>query len=216
MSEGRLAALVAYLANDDSSAVYPALDTDQGLPPPYPKGSDAPADRYWTGYGLQPVVIKPPWSTLTAYDLNRGTIDWQIPIGNAPEVARQGVQGTGVLVIRNGVAVTAGGLIFLATNEEGKLRAYDKDTGKLLWEVELPAASEGVPSIYEARGKEYLVVCAASAKGPSAQRDAQEGAAPSLTAARPVHGSYIAYALPGKSVTAEVAGSRLSLKRRLW
>jgi quinoprotein glucose dehydrogenase len=207
MSEGRLAALVAYLANVDSGAVHPALDTDQGLPPPYPNGSDAPADRYWTGYGLQPVVIKPPWSTLTAYDLNRGTIDWQIPIGDAPEVARQGVQGTGVLVIRNGVAVTAGGLVFLATNEEGKLRAYDKDTGKLLWEVELPAASEGIPSIYEAKGKEYLVVCATSPKGPSAQRDAQEGAAPSLMAARPVHGSYIAYALPGKSVTAEVAVS---------
>jgi quinoprotein glucose dehydrogenase len=88
----------------------------------------------------------------------------------------------------------------VATNEEGKLRAFDKDTGKILWEVELPAASEGIPSIYEVNGKEYLVVCAASPKGPSAQRDAQEGAAPPLAAAAPrqVKGSYIVYALPDK------------------
>jgi quinoprotein glucose dehydrogenase len=200
MSDERLNALVAYLANDDSSTTHPALEADKGLPPAYPAGSDAPAQRYWTGYGLQPVVVKPPWTTITAYDLNRGTIDWQVPLGDAPEVAPEGVKGTGVLVIRNGVAVTAGGVIFVATNEEGKLRAFDKDTGKILWEVELPAASEGIPSIYEVNGKEYLVVCAASPKGPSAQRDAQEGAAPPLAAAAPrqVKGSYIVYALPDK------------------
>jgi quinoprotein glucose dehydrogenase len=191
MSDASMGALLAYLADDKDPAIHPALESDSEAPPPYPPGSGAPAVRYWTGYGLQPTAIKPPWSTLTAYNLNRGTIDWQIPIGDAPEAG--GAKGTGVMVIRTGVAVTAGGLIFIATNQEGKLRAYDKDTGKQLWESDLPAGSEGVPSVYEVNGKEYLVVCATSPKGASPQRAGGNGSPPPQ-----IHGSYIAYALPGK------------------
>ena len=59
---------------------------------------------------------------------------------------------------RSGPVVTASGLIFMATKDEGKLRAYDENTGEVLWEVDLPAASEGVPAVYEVDGREYLVL----------------------------------------------------------
>jgi quinoprotein glucose dehydrogenase len=86
-----------------------------------------------------PARISPPWSTLTAYDLNKGTIKWQVPFGNAPELAAEGIGGTGNLWPRNGVVVTGGGLIFAASRSEGNLRAYDEDTGKVLWETQMPA-----------------------------------------------------------------------------
>jgi quinoprotein glucose dehydrogenase len=149
--------------------------------------------RYWTGYGLQPAIISPPWSTITAYDLNRGVIKWQIPFGDAPQAAADKLKNTGIMLPRNGPVVTASGLIFIATKDEGKLRAYDQDTGKVLWEVNLPAASEGVPAIYEVDGREYLVVCATSPKEAEVPKDG-----PPPPTVEPVHRSYIAFALPKK------------------
>ena len=51
-----------------------------------PGGGRTPV-RYWSGYGLQPSIISPPWTTMTAYDLNQGVIKWRIPLGNAPQGA---------------------------------------------------------------------------------------------------------------------------------
>jgi quinoprotein glucose dehydrogenase len=51
---------------------------------PYPEGVEHPEKRYYTGYGYETVAINPPWSTLTAYDLNKGTIKWQVPFGDNP------------------------------------------------------------------------------------------------------------------------------------
>ena len=53
--------------------------------PAYPEGVDAPPSRYKTGYGNEPYVIGPPWSTITAYDLNTGKIKWQTPFGDLPQ-----------------------------------------------------------------------------------------------------------------------------------
>ena len=54
--------------------------------------------------------------------------------------------------------VTAGGLIFVATSSDRKLRAYDQDNGKVLWQRDLPAASEGVPAVYEVNGRQYVAI----------------------------------------------------------
>lgn len=61
--------------------------------------------------------------------------------------------------------VTAGGLIFMGTSSDRKLRAYDQATGKVIWTQALGAATEGVPGTYQANGKQYLVVCAGAGSG---------------------------------------------------
>jgi quinoprotein glucose dehydrogenase len=104
-------------------------------------------------------AINPPWSTLTAYDLNAGTIKWQIPLGEVTELAAKGIKNTGSNWPRGGPVVTAGGLIFVGTRSDRKIRAYDKDTGTVLWEKELPARVDGVPSVFELGGREYVAVC---------------------------------------------------------
>jgi quinoprotein glucose dehydrogenase len=55
--------------------------------------------------------------------------------------------------------VTGGGLIFVATSSDRKLRAYDQDNGKVLWQRDLPAASEGVPAVYEVNGRQFVAIC---------------------------------------------------------
>jgi quinoprotein glucose dehydrogenase len=92
---------------------------------------------------------------------------------------------------RNGPVLTATGLLFIASKDEGKLRAYDQETGKVLWSTSMPAAAEGVPAIYEVDGREFIVICATSVKQTQVPRDGPE--APS---AEPVARAYIAYALP--------------------
>ena len=112
--------------------------------------------------------LSPPWFQLTAYDLNAGTIRWQIPYGTVPSLAAQGHSDTGVVQQqRGGPVVTATGLIFAATNDK-KLRVYDTDNGKVIWETDLPASAEGVPAVYEAGGREYIALCVAAGNGPGA------------------------------------------------
>ncbi len=205
LTASSLNVLIAYVANRKSGPVNPALEIDRAPAAPYPAGVEAPPVRYWTGYGLDPAAIKPPWSTLTAYDLNEGVIKWQIPAGDAPEVASFGVRDTGVLMIRDGVVVTAGGLIFMATNEEGKLRAYDEETGKQLWVSDLPAGSEGVPAVYEVNGREYLAVCASSSKGPALVEsdDTPDQPAPRPSTQKQGDRSYIVFALSTRALIAK-------------
>jgi len=140
-------------------------------------------DRYLSGFGfmiasdgLSP--IKPPWTSLTAYDLNEGTIKWKIALGDVP-----GIKGTGTHYPKVGPVITAGGLLFTGTRDK-KVRAFDVETGKLLWETEVAAALEGMPAVYQINGREYIVFCAA----------AQEGLIPATQ--RPIQGAYVAFTLP--------------------
>src|SRR5665213_1056322 len=112
-----------------------------------------------TSNGLS--AIKPPWTTFTAYDLNTGTIKWQIPLGEVPELAAKGITDTGSHFPKVGPVVTAGGLIFTGTRDRD-IRALDVDTGKELWHAEVDAAVEGIPAVYELNGRQYIVYCAAA------------------------------------------------------
>lgn len=193
LNDQEVNAIVAFLSNPAKGAPSPGQPQPFLPAPPPPKSLNGHEPvRYWTGYGyletktiLSP--INPPWSTLTAYDLNTGTIEWQVPFGSAPELAAKGITGAGTIWPKDGVVVTGGGLIFAATRAEGILRAFDENTGKVLWETQLPAGSEGTPAVYEVNGKEYLVVCATSPEGSGHGR---KPGTPSLRRA------YIAYALP--------------------
>jgi quinoprotein glucose dehydrogenase len=140
---------------------------------PAPSAVEPPADgftRYTSPANFMTQAsgqsaMGPPWSTLTAYDLNAGTIRWQVPNGGITALEKDGHSDTGALAPRGGPVVTAGGLIFSATASDHKVRAYDEENGKLLWEHELPVGSDGVPAVYEVGGREYVAFCAAAGDG---------------------------------------------------
>ena len=130
-------------------------------PQAYPEGVEAPAERYtMNGYGLYANIVRPPYTTLTSYDLNKGTIKWQIPLGDDPRLASLGVTGTGTAGdFKFGVIPTITGLVFVAGGDD-KIHAYDAATGKQLWEHALGAASRGIPAMYEYKGRQYLLMTA--------------------------------------------------------
>jgi quinoprotein glucose dehydrogenase len=154
------------------------------------EGGDAQAAAKYrfTGYHkfLDPdgyPAVVPPWGTLNAIDLNTGEYAWKIPLGEYPALAAQGLKDTGSENY-GGPIVTAGGLIFIAaTNFDRKFRAFDKATGKLLWETTLPFAGNATPITYEVNGKQYVVIFATGGK---AGRGGPSG------------GIYVAFALPAR------------------
>ena len=161
------------------------LDPDGGKKAPPSEADDV---RFFSGFGfmiasngLSPIA--PPWTSLTAYDLNEGTIKWKIPLGEVPELAAKGIKNTGTHYPKVGPVVTAGGLIFTGTRDK-KVRALDVETGKVLWEAEVDAALEGIPAVYEIGGRQFIVFCAA----------AQVGLTPATQVKIP--GAYVAFALP--------------------
>ncbi|MBM3759808.1 MAG: pyrroloquinoline quinone-dependent dehydrogenase [Acidobacteria bacterium] len=148
----------------------------------------SPEERFESAFGFMIAsdglsAIKPPWTSLTVYDLNDGSIKWKIPLGEVPELAAKGIKNTGTHYPKLGPIVTSTGLIFTGTRDR-KVRAFDIDNGKLLFEQEVPMAIEGIPAVYELNGKQYIVFCAS----------AQVGLIPATQ--KPIDGEYIAFALP--------------------
>jgi quinoprotein glucose dehydrogenase len=125
-------------------------------------------------------AIKPPWGTLTAIDLSTGAQAWKTTLGEYPELTAKGVPPTGTENY-GGSVVTAGGLLFIAAARDGKLRAFNKRTGQLLWEYALPAPGFATPAVYAVNGKQYLVIACGGGKLGTPSGDA-----------------YMAFALPGK------------------
>lgn len=171
------------LEDNDIDALQMYLSNPQlALTPGQGEDGGSGIQRYQSGWnhitdskGLP--IIKPPWVRLTAYDLNDGTIKWQVPVGEVPHLVEQGIRKTGVSTLAGGPAVTAGGLIFQAAGD--KLYAFDSDSGAELWAGQLPATSGGIPAVYEVGGRQYVVTSA-----PGGRRS------PSQTP------SYVAFALP--------------------
>ncbi|MFC5412004.1 PQQ-binding-like beta-propeller repeat protein [Larkinella bovis] len=108
-------------------------------------------------------VSRPPWGTLTAIDLNTGDHRWQIPLGEFPALTRQGLPPTGTDNY-GGPVVTASGLLFIAATPDAKFRVLDRQTGKLLWETQLPAPGFATPAVYSVRGKQYVVIACGGGK----------------------------------------------------
>lgn len=103
--------------------------------------------------------VKPPWGTLNAINLNTGEIAWQVPLGEFKELTARGIPPTGTRSL-GGPIVTAGGLVFIAGTLDEKFRAFDKMTGKVLWETSLPAGGYATPCTYEIDGRQYVVIAA--------------------------------------------------------
>jgi quinoprotein glucose dehydrogenase len=174
---------------------YPGVGGNAGNLP-WPADVDPaalPPTRYMSEYAVMAAATKPPYSTLTAYDLNTGEIKWQVPTGDhPPTVAAGGPRNTGGLALRTGIMPTKAGIVFQAGGD-GKLRAYDEDTGKVLWMGDFAGTSRGVGVMYEARGRQYLVIPTTAGTPPGPGVAATPLAAP-LAPGTPT--GLIAWALP--------------------
>ena len=100
---------------------------------------------------------KPPWGTITAINLNNGKTIWQIPFGEYKELSKKGIAITGQTNM-GGVTGTSGNLIFATGTLDKKIRAFDSENGKELWNYELPFTGSSPPTIYEYNGEQYILV----------------------------------------------------------
>jgi quinoprotein glucose dehydrogenase len=157
--------VIAYIRHPEKAKLTPQILSFLRAPPAISPKLAPAGTRYWTGYGYMNSedglpAIDPPWSRLTAYDLNTGKIIWQIPFGGVDRFEEKGITDTGSYWPRGGVVVTAGGLIFGGSKSDETLRAYDEMTGKVVWHVKMPVGPEGIPAVYEVGGREYVVISA--------------------------------------------------------
>jgi quinoprotein glucose dehydrogenase len=178
LTEDQMLALIDFVMSGESKELA------SSEPPPV-------AMKYrFTGYHkfLDPEgypAVAAPWGTLNAINLNTGEYVWKIPLGQYPELAAKGQANTGTENY-GGPIVTAGGLLFIgATNFDKKFRAFDKSTGKLLWETALLFSANTTPATYAVNGRQFVVIAAGGGKDPK-----------SLSG-----GIYVAFALPQESST---------------
>jgi quinoprotein glucose dehydrogenase len=175
--EAKRAAILNYVLNEEPLS---ASRKEAGTPsaPPDPASAYAFGGfRRWLDKEGYP-AIKPPWGTLNAVDLNTGDIKWKVPLGEYAALTARGIPPTGTENY-GGPVVTAGGLIFIGASADETFRAFDKDTGKILWKAKLPFSGNATPSTYMVNGRQYVVISAGGGKS-----------------GRPAGGSLVAFALP--------------------
>lgn len=165
-----LAALTDYLLWRDRPLPKPDAKPDR------PRYNFTGYNRFYDNEGYP--ANKPPWGTLNCLDLNTGKLLWQVPLGEYPKLAAEGLHNTGTENY-GGPIVTAGGLVFCTGTRDNKIRAFDKDTGRELWSAELPRTGSAQPATYMVNGRQYIVTGATGIK-----LDRQLGDA------------YVAFALP--------------------
>jgi quinoprotein glucose dehydrogenase len=124
--------------------------------------------------------IQPPWGTLNAVNLNTGKLLWKVPLGEYAELTKKGIPPTGTECY-GGPLVTKGGLVFIAATKDAKIRAFDKGTGRVVWEADLPVPAYATPATYMIDGKQYVVIACGGGKIGSKSGD-----------------QYVAFALPDK------------------
>lgn len=171
LNEKESKAIIQFLAGENNT-IY--MDNSESLPIiPY---SFTGYNRWYDSNGYP--ISRPPWGTLTAINMNTGKKNWQVPLGEYPELTAKGIPPTGTDNY-GGPAVTKGGLLFMAGTKDEQFRAFDRLTGKVLWQVKLPAAGYASPSVYEVAGKQYVVIACGGGKLKSKSGD-----------------KYLAFALP--------------------
>lgn len=107
--------------------------------------------------GTQAPCYRPPWAQLTAVDANTGAIKWQVPLGDFDELpeGRRTLGNAGSA----GPTVTAGGLVFVGATNDRRFRAFDAQTGQMLWQAQLRGNANANPMSYRGRsGKQYVAI----------------------------------------------------------
>jgi quinoprotein glucose dehydrogenase len=182
MAEAKFNAIIDYVLSDgaplvatreETGALEPAVAVAEGEGPAYAFGGF----RRWLDDEGYP-AIKPPWGTLNAVDLNTGEIKWKVVLGEYPELTARGIPPTGTENY-GGPLVTAGGLIFIGATADETFRAFDKETGEILWKAKLPFGGNASPSTYMVNGRQYVVIAAGGGKS-----------------GRPRGGTLVAFTLP--------------------
>ncbi|MGD1096169.1 MAG: PQQ-binding-like beta-propeller repeat protein [Bryobacteraceae bacterium] len=116
-------------------------------------------------------IVKPPYGVISAINLDKGELQWQVPYGETPDNVRNhpalkgmnigntGQAGSVGLVVTKSLVVLGDSQLTSVTHPRGAmLRAYDKTTGKEVGAVWMPAPQSGSPMTYEWQGKQYIVV----------------------------------------------------------
>jgi quinoprotein glucose dehydrogenase len=181
LEEGQVSAVVDFLLGRGVGANSSPGTLGNGKAQPNPDISEEPYTM--TGYNRFIAKdgypgIKPPWGTLNAVDLNSGKLLWKVPLGHFEALTGK-VKGPTGTQVYGGPVVTAGGLVFVASTQDERIRAFDKRSGRELWSAKLPAAGYATPSVYEQDGRQYIVIACGGGKLGSPSGD-----------------SYVAFALP--------------------
>lgn len=161
--EGRMPGFTLMTENEEKAIL--AFLYDEGKEEIVPRNRNPKTDKGFLNvtaysYFLDPEgypAIKQPWGTLNAFNCRTGEYEWQVPLGNYPEKQKAGGPHTGA-ENWGGPIVTAGGLVFIAATKDEKFRAFDKSTGALLWETDLPGGGYATPSTYSFGGRQYIII----------------------------------------------------------
>ena len=156
------------LSNDEINAIINYLIDPETENSTYEKMNSWPYPYVFGGFKKHYApdgypAIKPPWGQLTAIDLNKASILWQIPLGQHDDLKKLGLIETGTENY-GGPLVTSGGILIIAATMDEKIRAFDQNTGELLWEDKLPAAGYATPSTYIIDDKQYIVIACGGGK----------------------------------------------------
>jgi quinoprotein glucose dehydrogenase len=189
IGDGDLSALIDFLKTDGRSTAPSAPGQPEVSERPALQSGTSPdgSIRYRSDFGQLvtsqgSAAIKPPWQTLTAYNLNTGQIIWKMPVGTMPGRS----EPTGMPLVKGGLIVTASGLVFVASEADRKLHAYDSTSGRELWSGALPSHPRGGLVTYLHQGRQFIVVPAGFGGYPLT------GGTPEQRAKN----AYVAFALP--------------------
>ncbi len=179
LPEQQIRAIITFLLSEENQTertVHMEDPVDEGTPVVFHNITGHSYFRDPDGYP----AIEPPWGTLHAIDLNTGDYKWSVPLGDHPQARKADDPPTGSENY-GGPISTAGGLIFIAATFDEKFRAFDKDTGEMLWEYSLPGGGFTAPATYSLDGRQFVVI---SVSGDTERPD----------------GSIMAFALPAEAI----------------
>ncbi len=161
LSSSEVAALSSFILDNKKEQakkfIAPSTQQDEWYNMPY---TSSGYNKFLTKEGYP--AVKPPWGTLTAINLNTGEFVWKDTLGDYPDLLAKGYH-TGTENY-GGPVVTAGGLVFIAATSDSKIRAFNKRTGKLLWQADLPASGFATPAVYNINNKQYVVIACGGGK----------------------------------------------------